>query len=139
MSRGRCSGCGAENASCKKIRTHVNTCPEYISLFKSEPEKCLDPEDEYRRHQQFLKTDDAQVAKDEARQTKHDAYRANNAAKIEQAKERWKGGTVFRSGHGVSRATLVPDGGRLRMSNNDDPASLAASTWGKQEAKNEPS
>ncbi len=35
------------NRSCKVIREHIRTCPEYRSLLSAAPDKALEPEQEY--------------------------------------------------------------------------------------------
>jgi hypothetical protein len=50
MTWGRCSGCGQEDASCKKIRNHAASCPEFLELFRRQPERAIDPEAEWARH-----------------------------------------------------------------------------------------
>lgn len=48
---GRCSGCGLSDSS-KKVTAHITTCPDYIALYYSEPDQCLDPVAEYRKHRE---------------------------------------------------------------------------------------
>ena len=49
MSAGRCAGCG-HTGSGTHVNHHVLTCPDYLSLFRECPEKCLTPVAEYERH-----------------------------------------------------------------------------------------
>ncbi len=49
MSAGRCSGCGEVNRSCKVVREHIRSCPDYRQLLSTAPEKALEPEAEYDR------------------------------------------------------------------------------------------
>lgn len=87
MSRGRCSGCGAEDASCKKIRAHTMSCSEFIALYKEHPDRALDPEAEFRRYK--ASADDVQATSD-AREVRQAAYARINADKLEAADKRWK-------------------------------------------------
>lgn len=50
MSAGRCAGCGFQNVSCQKVKRHVVDCPDYIELFRTDPGRALDPEEEYQRY-----------------------------------------------------------------------------------------
>jgi hypothetical protein len=47
VSAGRCSGCGFEDVSCRKVKTHVLTCSVYLALYRSDPDRCLSPEVAY--------------------------------------------------------------------------------------------
>ena len=46
MPTGRCSGCGWI-ASSKRVGLHVLTCQEFLELFRTDPNKALDPEKDY--------------------------------------------------------------------------------------------
>lgn len=119
----------------------MGSCLEYIALWNTTPELCLDPEDEYVKHQAYLKSDAALDAKEEAKDAKHAGYRESNAAKLETARQRWQGGTKFTSGHATSRATAVPPGGKLSpTATPSDPATKAAGSWAQATtaAHNEP-
>ncbi len=48
MSAGRCAGCGLVE-SCRKVIEHILECAEFASLYRSSPERCLDPAAEYER------------------------------------------------------------------------------------------
>lgn len=90
MSRGRCSGCGLEDASCSKIRTHVMSCPQYVALFQSEPQRCLDPEDEYVQHKAWLGSEEGQAAREERREVVTQAARAAGEKRVAAARSRWE-------------------------------------------------
>lgn len=49
MPSGRCSGCGHTDSS-KKVAAHITTCPAYLDLYLTEPQRCLSPSAEARRH-----------------------------------------------------------------------------------------
>lgn len=51
MAQGRCAGCGY-SASCAQVGSHILTCPDYLALYRADPEKCLGPEAEHQRHKQ---------------------------------------------------------------------------------------
>lgn len=92
MSRGRCSGCGLEDASCSKIRTHVMSCSEYVALFKTTPDDCLDPEDEYVKHRQWLESEEGQAAREERREIVTQRAREAGDRRTAAARERWSAG-----------------------------------------------
>jgi hypothetical protein len=46
--QGRCAGCEAEGAY-KAMLTHVGRCPKFAELFRNDPDRALDPGDEFRR------------------------------------------------------------------------------------------
>ena len=50
MAQGRCAGegCGYEDTY-KRALAHVGRCPAFAELYLSEPERALDPAEEYRR------------------------------------------------------------------------------------------
>lgn len=48
MPVGRCPGC-ALTGSLRRVHIHVLNCPEFSELFRSDPDRCLDPADEYIR------------------------------------------------------------------------------------------
>jgi hypothetical protein len=84
MSAGRCAGCGKTDPSCKKIKTHVMSCPDFIELYKQNPEAALDPEAEFTRHK--LEQDDT---KEERRDTRIAGLRKEGAAKVAVQQGRW--------------------------------------------------
>ena len=91
MSAGRCSGCGLEDRSCKKIGTHIHTCSSFLELFRSDPDKALEPEEEYRRYHAWLKTEEGQEFLDDQRADRIDAYREEGEERLERHRERWGG------------------------------------------------
>lgn len=58
MSAGRCSGCGDTNRSCKVIREHIRRCEQYRKLLETDPDKALEPEEDYRSWSARDKTDE---------------------------------------------------------------------------------
>lgn len=92
MSRGKCSGCGLENASCAKIRTHINTCPDYVKLFHEAPEKCLDPEDEMVQFAAYRDSDEGQLEIAEAKEKKYLGYKETAEQRHVISRARWSGG-----------------------------------------------
>lgn len=112
MSRGRCAGCGYEDASCKKVRTHVNTCPEFLVLYKTEPARAIDPEDEFVRFKALTETFEYQEARDEEKSAKHAKYREDAERKLAVSKDRFAGGTRtrFRSAASQESVTSPPEG-----------------------------
>lgn len=89
MSRGRCPGCGAEDASCKKIRTHMNSCSKVIELYQTNPEAVIDPEEEFVRHREYLESEEGQAAREARRLAVRDDLR--EAGRRAQARQsaRW--------------------------------------------------
>jgi hypothetical protein len=49
VSAGRCAGCGGTDSSCQRIKKHVQKCPDFLALYRTDPARALDPEAEYRR------------------------------------------------------------------------------------------
>lgn len=66
MPTGRCPGCGT-SGSCKKINSHVLTCPDFLRLFREHPERCLHPADEYARYKREEDTSEARAGRRERR------------------------------------------------------------------------
>lgn len=89
MTRGRCAGCGKEDASCKKIKTHIASCPEYLELWTTDPDRALDPEEEFLRWKAHVESDDYIMAKEEATSAKYAGYRREAELKIARSKTRW--------------------------------------------------
>lgn len=87
MTAGRCAGCGVMDNSCKKIKSHVLTCPDYLEVFKSDPAKALPPEEEWVRWQNEDNSDEARAVAKEIRLTKRFA---EMDAKREAQSERWQ-------------------------------------------------
>lgn len=91
MSAGRCPGCGEENQSCRVVRDHMNGCADVISMFQ-DPERrslVIDPEDEYRRYHEWLKSPDGQEFVQASRDERDKAYRERFEAKIARERERF--------------------------------------------------
>lgn len=94
MSRGKCAGCAIEDSSCKVVKNHTLTCPEFIELYRTDPARALDPEDEYRRHLEWLRSEEGQEAATE-RAVKTAAHNRETAERILQRdRERWGGKAV---------------------------------------------
>lgn len=63
MPTGRCAGCGY-SGSCTKVKMHVLVCPDFLAVFRENPERCLHPAAEYAR---FKAEDDTSEARAERR------------------------------------------------------------------------
>jgi hypothetical protein len=88
MTIGRCAGCGLTNPSCKTVDKHVMTCPEYLTLYRTEPARALKPTDEYVRWKANEgSADNLADAKDEARTERIAGLRANDKARLERYNE----------------------------------------------------
>ena len=85
MSRAQCPGC-MKLASCREVRYHILTCGEYLDLFKSEPDECIDPERYLRERQAENKDEDV---KEERRAKRYEKHLQQVAAEISFDKERW--------------------------------------------------
>lgn len=90
MPRGRCAGCGFETASAKAMRSHLSACADYIKLWKATPSLALEPEAEFLRHRSAKKSEEALMARDDARTAKAEEYRAIMELKIARQKVRFK-------------------------------------------------
>lgn len=66
MPLGRCAGCGSSGSD-RKIRTHVLSCEDYSALFKTDPERCLDPHAEYLRYKREDDTFEARAVRRDVR------------------------------------------------------------------------
>lgn len=133
MARGRCAGCGLEDPSAKKVERHVASCPDYLALYRTSPEKALSPEDEMKRWSEVTSSDEYQEAKAAEKDERYAGYRANNERRVEQQASRWKS-RQFRSGRTTSTPYHanggIPEGGRLtpiREGSADDAARRVAS------------
>lgn len=91
MSRGRCPGCGAENASCKVIRSHMMTCEDVQELYRTDPARVVDPEVEYRRYAEWKKSPEGQAAKAERNASRAENFRSTAEAILERQRQRWGG------------------------------------------------
>lgn len=49
MAAGRCAGCGRID-SLRKIGLHIVDCVDYATLFRTDPDRCLTPAEEYERY-----------------------------------------------------------------------------------------
>jgi hypothetical protein len=61
VAHGRCAGCALVDSNSKKVLRHVLTCPDYLSLYKRDPSRALDPEPEYERWQREENSDEARA------------------------------------------------------------------------------
>lgn len=91
MSRGRCPGCGFEDASCKKVRNHMNTCAEVVALYQSNPSAVIDPEDEFVRHKAYLESPEHLAEKEARRLAVRQGHIESARARQERQKARWSG------------------------------------------------
>lgn len=48
MPLGRCAGCGL-TAAATRVKHHVRICPEFLTLFQTARQRCLDPISEHSR------------------------------------------------------------------------------------------
>lgn len=87
MARGRCAGCGMTNASIKKMRAHLMSCPAYTELFQSAPERALEPAQEQQR---WLADEGSSEAREAARDVRLEALRERLAAARVAQVDRWK-------------------------------------------------
>ena len=55
MSSGRCAGCGFTDST-RRTGQHIMTCPQYLHLYATTPDRCLDPRREYQRHRAYTST-----------------------------------------------------------------------------------
>lgn len=87
MAPGRCAGCGLSNSSCRPIRAHVETCPDYLDLYREDPARALAPEAEYRR---WKAEDDSPEARQAARDVRLGRVFAEADEAQQAARERWQ-------------------------------------------------
>jgi hypothetical protein len=87
MARGRCAGCGMTNASIKKMRAHIMSCPDYTELFQRAPERALEPVQEQER---WLAAEGSAEARDAARDERLEALRERLAAARVAQVDRWR-------------------------------------------------
>lgn len=117
MARGRCAGCGYEDLNCKKVNVHTASCPDFLKLFRSDPDAALDPEAEYARVRAAAEADpDAEViAREERRASTAARYKAENDAKVALQQERFSqaGSVRFNALHATSTSVPVPEGGTV--------------------------
>ena len=93
MSRGRCPGCGAEDASSKKIRSHMNECAEVARLHQEDPGRLIDPEAEASRWSEWMGSPEGQEALQSARDERDEGYKVLFEAKLTRERARWKPST----------------------------------------------
>lgn len=124
MPLGRCSGCGATDASAKRIAAHVEECPAYKQLYKEHPERALSPAEEQRRWVEEDGKLQAKLAQMEARAERAEAHRVVNDRKLISEQQRWSSSTSHKS---TSRPVTTPDDGTSWMARRGetDPGSLA--------------
>lgn len=84
MSAGRCAGCGETSPSPKKITSHILSCPQYLTLYRTDRERCLSPEAEYKRFQEDTSGRD-QVKAENVRER----FLARDRTRARQA-DRWR-------------------------------------------------
>lgn len=101
MARGRCSGCGHEDASSAKVRRHTAGCAQYARLYRERPELCFDPESEMARHAAEQESDEAQERKAEAKVEAVDRWREFQERRAEASRQRWASSTRVADGRGV--------------------------------------
>lgn len=88
MTKGRCAGCGYEDSSIR-VADHTMDCPEFAKLYREAPDKALDPEVEYTRHQEYLLTPEGRKENDERVAKVRAGYQAEADRRNELDRERW--------------------------------------------------
>jgi len=81
VSSGRCAGCGKTDVSAKKIEEHTLECSEFDELYRTSPEKALDPVAEHIRWQ-------ASGLKQRAVEEARDDRLGNRALELDEARRR---------------------------------------------------
>jgi hypothetical protein len=81
---GRCAGCGLENKSCKVIKSHIMTCPDYKKLWQTDPDKALEPEDCFKQHK--LEMD---ASKGDRREVRIAGLRVTDKARVAAQQKRY--------------------------------------------------
>lgn len=84
---GRCAGCGKRDVSVRKIQAHVVQCPSFAALYRTDPERALDPEAEEERWQRTEGSEEARIA---ARDERLEALRARLARQRLDQADRWR-------------------------------------------------
>lgn len=106
VTKGRCAGCGFEDASERKVRIHTIGCPEFIALWKANPEQALEPAEAHAQYHQV----EAKEARKEAHQDQFDTVRGQlqelAARRQEADRERWRNVRE----HAVVMVAAPPDG-----------------------------
>lgn len=85
------------------MRGHIMSCPDFHELYQADPAKALDPEDEYVRYQEWLKSDEGQAAMDEKAADKSEGYRKNAERILDRERARWGGKPL------PMRGSVTPD------------------------------
>lgn len=84
---GRCAGCGETDVSSKKIEAHTLECSRFMELFRTSPDKALDPVAEHIRWQ-------ASGLKQRAVEEARDERLGSRALELDEARRdsirRWK-------------------------------------------------
>jgi hypothetical protein len=88
------------------MRRHVASCPEYAVLYRTSPEKALDPEEEMEKFRLFKQSEEGQDAKADMRAERLDQWTAFQETKAEQALGRWN---TPGAGSKMVATTLRPD------------------------------
>ena len=93
MSRGRCPGCGIEDASCKAVRGHMNDCPEVLAMYRDPERKALviDPEEEFKRYRTWLASPEGQAELQAQRDERDEKYREEFEGRLAREQERFAG------------------------------------------------
>lgn len=86
MAQGRCAGCGKTGTSCKGMKNHIMSCPEYIQLYQKDPSKALEPGPEFARWQ---REENSEEARAEAKDKRLAARFAALDVKRDKQSSRW--------------------------------------------------
>lgn len=121
MLRGRCSGCGKEDTT-RKVQIHITQCPEYLALFRSHPDRALDPAAEYVKSQQPEALQDSEDVREAQREAKREAHRELTEFRKTTTLKRWERVTRM-----TSKSVPVPPGGSLRSPQALEPPTEVAS------------
>lgn len=100
MARGRCSGCGYEDASAPKVARHVAGCSEYAALYRTDPESCLTPIAEAERYAREQASAEEQDRRAEAKSQAVDRWREFQELRAERDRLRWSSSTRAADGKG---------------------------------------
>lgn len=87
MTAGRCAGCGYTNSSCKTVRAHVLSCPEYRKVWQTDRARALDPEAEWTR---WTQEEGSPEAKEAERDRTREWWREVNQRVSAQQESRWE-------------------------------------------------
>ena len=92
--RGRCAGCGYENASVARVARHTSQCEPYLKMYQADAAGALAPEAEWvRYHSVDAQAEREEVAEDQ-RSERREANRLLNAMRAEAALSRWSRGSA---------------------------------------------